>query len=88
MFSLRIAVPAVVLAAVIGAWIGGQPADAFEPQTASGLVAKATLTNILDSNSDRHQHSYADADADVDADLYPFPNDASHQAAESLLDLL
>ncbi len=45
LFSLRIAVPAVVLAAVIGAWIGGQPADAFEPQTASGLVAKATLTN-------------------------------------------
>jgi lipoprotein-anchoring transpeptidase ErfK/SrfK len=45
LFSLRIAVPAVVLAAIIGAWIGGQPADAFEPQTASGLVAKATLTN-------------------------------------------
>ena len=45
LFSLRIAVPAVVLAAVIGAWIGGQPADAFEPQTASGPVAKATLTN-------------------------------------------
>ncbi len=45
LFSLRIAIPAVILAAVIGAWIGGQPADAFEPQTASGLVAKATLTN-------------------------------------------
>ncbi len=45
LFSLRIAVPAVVLAAIIGAWIGGQPADAFEPQTASGLAAKATLTN-------------------------------------------
>ncbi len=45
LFSPRIALPAIILAAVIGVWLGGQPAVAFEPQTASGLVAKATLTN-------------------------------------------
>jgi len=45
LFSLRIALPAVVLAAGIGAWLGGQPANALEPQTASGPVAKATLTS-------------------------------------------
>ena len=45
LFSPRIALPALILAAVTGAWLGGQPADALEPQTASGPVAKATLTN-------------------------------------------
>ena len=45
LFSLRVAIPGLLLAAAIGAWLGGQPADALEPQTASGLVAKATHTH-------------------------------------------
>lgn len=43
-FSLRMALPAVVMAAGIGAWLGGQPADAREPRSASDPVAKASLT--------------------------------------------
>ncbi|MFV1857743.1 MAG: L,D-transpeptidase family protein [Anaerolineales bacterium] len=45
LFSLRIALPGLVLAIAIGAWLGGQPADALEPQSASGPVVKATLTS-------------------------------------------
>ena len=45
LFSLRVAIPGLVLAAAIGAWLGGQPADALEPQTSSGAVAKATYTH-------------------------------------------
>ena len=42
--SLRIAVPSLILAAAIGAYLGGQPADAHEPHTVSNPVEKATLT--------------------------------------------
>lgn len=42
LLSLRIAIPAVLLAAGLGAWLGGQPADASEPQLASDPVAKAS----------------------------------------------
>lgn len=45
LFSLRVAVPGLLLAAAIGAWLGGQPADALEPQTSVGSVAKATYTH-------------------------------------------
>jgi lipoprotein-anchoring transpeptidase ErfK/SrfK len=44
LFSTRIALPAILLAVGVGAWLGGQPADAREPHSASAPVAKATLT--------------------------------------------
>lgn len=44
LFSMRIALPAMAMAAGIGAWLGGQPADAREPHTDSNPVAKASLT--------------------------------------------
>ena len=45
LISWRIAVPAILLAGVFGAWLGGRPADAREPQSASDPLAKATLTS-------------------------------------------
>jgi lipoprotein-anchoring transpeptidase ErfK/SrfK len=45
LLSMRIAVPAILLAAGVGAWFGGQPADAREPHSVSAPVAKATMTS-------------------------------------------
>jgi lipoprotein-anchoring transpeptidase ErfK/SrfK len=42
--SPRIALPALGLAFVIGLWVGGQPADARQPQQDSSPVPKASFT--------------------------------------------
>ena len=43
--SWRIALPALGLAVGVGLWLGGQPADAREPHSASAPLDKATLTS-------------------------------------------
>jgi lipoprotein-anchoring transpeptidase ErfK/SrfK len=42
--SPRVVLPAVLLVVGFGAWLGGQPASARQPQVAKSLVDKATLT--------------------------------------------
>jgi len=44
LFSPRVAVPALGLAFGIGLWVGGQPADARQPQQDSSPVPKASFT--------------------------------------------
>jgi lipoprotein-anchoring transpeptidase ErfK/SrfK len=44
LFSLRVAVPALVIVAAVGVWAGSPPADADQPRQEESPVAKASFT--------------------------------------------